>query len=55
MTATVRRVNDNEFFSWLDLYAGYGSSTTNPSPTRRPFWCGAGSPMPATNSKPISL
>lgn len=24
MTVTVRRVKDNEFFSWLDLYAAYG-------------------------------
>ena len=24
MTADVRRVEDNEFFTWLDLYAGYG-------------------------------
>jgi ribosomal protein S18 acetylase RimI-like enzyme len=24
MTANVRRVEDNEFFTWLDLYAGYG-------------------------------
>ena len=24
MTATVRRVKDNEFFTWLDLYSGYG-------------------------------
>ena len=30
MTATVRRVEDNEFFSWLDLYAGYGEFYKTP-------------------------
>ncbi|MEV8215274.1 GNAT family N-acetyltransferase [Leifsonia sp. NPDC077715] len=24
MTASVRKVEDNEFFTWLDLYVGYG-------------------------------
>jgi len=30
MTATVRRVRDNEFFTWLDLYAGYGEFYEKP-------------------------
>ncbi|MDN4615138.1 GNAT family N-acetyltransferase [Leifsonia sp. F6_8S_P_1B] len=30
MTATVRRVEDNEFFTWLDLYAGYGEFYEQP-------------------------
>ena len=30
MTATVRKVEDNEFFTWLDLYAGYGEFYENP-------------------------
>ncbi|MFF1573849.1 GNAT family N-acetyltransferase [Leifsonia sp. NPDC058292] len=30
MTATVRRVQDNEFFTWLDLYAGYGDFYEKP-------------------------
>ncbi len=30
MTVTVRRVEDNEFFTWLDLYAGYGEFYENP-------------------------
>ncbi|WP_348787595.1 GNAT family N-acetyltransferase [Leifsonia sp. NPDC080035] len=30
MTATVRRVEDNEFFTWLDLYTGYGEFYENP-------------------------
>lgn len=30
MTVTVRRVEDNEFFSWLDLYAGYGEFYEQP-------------------------
>ena len=30
MTATVRRVEDNEFFTWLDLYAGYGDFYEQP-------------------------
>ncbi|GAA1443790.1 GNAT family N-acetyltransferase [Leifsonia poae] len=30
MTATVRRVDDNEFFTWLDLYAGYGEFYETP-------------------------
>ncbi|MFE4469463.1 GNAT family N-acetyltransferase [Leifsonia sp. NPDC056824] len=30
MTADVRRVEDNEFFTWLDLYAGYGEFYETP-------------------------
>jgi GNAT superfamily N-acetyltransferase len=30
MTVTVRRVEDNEFFTWLDLYAGYGEFYEQP-------------------------
>jgi ribosomal protein S18 acetylase RimI-like enzyme len=30
MTADVRKVEDNEFFTWLDLYAGYGEFYENP-------------------------
>jgi GNAT superfamily N-acetyltransferase len=30
MTVTVRRVEDNEFFTWLDLYAGYGEFYETP-------------------------
>jgi GNAT superfamily N-acetyltransferase len=30
MTATVRRVQDNEFFTWLDLYSGYGDFYDTP-------------------------
>jgi ribosomal protein S18 acetylase RimI-like enzyme len=30
MTAAVRRVEDNEFFTWLDLYAGYGEFYETP-------------------------
>ncbi|MFI5060260.1 MAG: GNAT family N-acetyltransferase [Actinomycetales bacterium] len=30
MTARVRRVEDNEFFTWLDLYAGYGEFYKTP-------------------------
>ena len=30
MTVQVRRVHDNEFFSWLDLYAGYAQFYKNP-------------------------
>jgi GNAT superfamily N-acetyltransferase len=30
MTATVRRVQDNEFFTWLDLYSGYGEFYDKP-------------------------
>ena len=30
MTTTVRRVEDNEFFTWLDLYAGYGEFYETP-------------------------
>lgn len=30
MTASVRRVEDSEFFTWLDLYAGYGEFYQNP-------------------------
>ena len=30
MSATVRRVDDNEFFTWLDLYAGYGEFYETP-------------------------
>ncbi len=30
MTAAVRRVEDNEFFTWLDLYAGYGEFYEKP-------------------------
>jgi GNAT superfamily N-acetyltransferase len=30
MTVTVRRVEDNEFFPWLDLYAGYGEFYETP-------------------------
>jgi ribosomal protein S18 acetylase RimI-like enzyme len=30
MTADVRRVEDNEFFTWLDLYVGYGEFYETP-------------------------
>ncbi|MGJ4843469.1 MULTISPECIES: GNAT family N-acetyltransferase [unclassified Leifsonia] len=30
MTVTVRSVEDNEFFTWLDLYAGYGEFYEQP-------------------------
>jgi GNAT superfamily N-acetyltransferase len=30
MTVTIRRVEDNEFFTWLDLYAGYGEFYETP-------------------------
>ncbi|NEN06551.1 GNAT family N-acetyltransferase [Diaminobutyricibacter tongyongensis] len=30
MTTTVRRVDDGEFFTWLDLYAGYGEFYDSP-------------------------
>lgn len=30
MTAVVRRVEDGEFFTWLDLYAGYGEFYQKP-------------------------
>ncbi len=30
MTTTVRRVDDDEFFTWLDLYAGYGEFYETP-------------------------
>jgi ribosomal protein S18 acetylase RimI-like enzyme len=30
MTADVRRVEDNEFFTWLDLYTGYGEFYETP-------------------------
>jgi GNAT superfamily N-acetyltransferase len=30
MTATVRKVEDNEFFTWLDLYVGYGEFYERP-------------------------
>ena len=30
MTTTVRRVDDGEFFTWLDLYAGYGEFYETP-------------------------
>ncbi|MGH1548589.1 GNAT family N-acetyltransferase [Leifsonia poae] len=30
MTASVRRVEDNEFFTWLDLYVGYGEFYETP-------------------------
>ena len=30
MTVTVRQVRDNEFFTWLDLYAGYGDFYESP-------------------------
>ena len=30
MTTTVRRVDDGEFFTWLDLYAGYGDFYDSP-------------------------
>ncbi|SEI17072.1 MULTISPECIES: GNAT family N-acetyltransferase [unclassified Leifsonia] len=30
MTVNVRPVQDNEFFTWLDLYAGYGDFYENP-------------------------
>jgi ribosomal protein S18 acetylase RimI-like enzyme len=30
MTVTVRPVQDNEFFTWLDLYAGYGDFYERP-------------------------
>jgi ribosomal protein S18 acetylase RimI-like enzyme len=30
MTASVRPVQDNEFFTWLDLYTGYGEFYENP-------------------------
>jgi ribosomal protein S18 acetylase RimI-like enzyme len=30
MTVAVRRVEDNEFFTWLDLYTGYGEFYENP-------------------------
>lgn len=30
MTAMVRRVQDNEFFTWLDLYSGYGDFYETP-------------------------
>ncbi|WP_374010729.1 N-acetyltransferase family protein [Leifsonia sp. LS-T14] len=30
MTTNVRRVRDNEFFTWLDLYAGYGEFYESP-------------------------
>ncbi|ODA91094.1 acetyltransferase [Leifsonia xyli subsp. xyli] len=30
MTATVRRVEDSEFFAWLDLYTGYGEFYETP-------------------------
>ena len=30
MSASVREVQDNEFFTWLDLYAGYGQFYERP-------------------------
>ena len=30
MTTTVRRVDDGEFFTWLDLYSGYGEFYETP-------------------------
>ncbi len=30
MTTTVRRVEDSEFFTWLDLYSGYGEFYETP-------------------------
>jgi len=30
MTTTVRRAQDNEFFTWLDLYVGYGEFYDSP-------------------------
>ncbi len=30
MTTTVRRVDDGEFFTWLDLYTGYGEFYDTP-------------------------
>jgi ribosomal protein S18 acetylase RimI-like enzyme len=30
MTASVRRVQENEFFTWLDLYVGYGEFYETP-------------------------
>lgn len=30
MTTTVRRVDDGEFFTWLDLYTGYGEFYDSP-------------------------